>query len=291
MVDLSTLPTPQVIQALDYEALVTRQKEMFQTLWTAVRAANPDLDLPQYDVAMLQTDPVMIVIQANAYRELGERARINDAARANLLGYATGSDLDAVAADHGVTRLTGESDKALRERIVLADQGRSTAGPEEWYEFHARSVDADIRDVAVYRTGTGPELEIAVLTTSGGGTPTTELLAEITAAVDNPAVRSINDIVTVVPAVKTTVNVAAEIWLLPEAPMAVFEGLSAGLATALAAEGGIGFDVNKSWLVSRLSPGGVSKVNLTAPANDVIMDNFSAAALGTVSLTFMGRSR
>lgn len=291
MVDLSTLPTPAVIEELDYEALVTRQKETFQTLWEAVRIANPEMDLPQYDVAMLRTDPVMIVIETNAYRELNERARINDAARANILGYATDSDLDHVAADHGVTRLAGESDKALEERIVLADQGRSTAGPEEWYEFHARSVDADIRDVKVYRPGTGPELEVAVLTTSNGGVPTGPLLTEIAEAITNPVVRSINDIITVVPAVKTTVNVTAEVWLLPDAPMAVFDGLSAGLTAALANEGGIGFDVNKSWLTARLSPSGVAKVNLTVPAADVVMDGFSAASLGTISLTFMGRSR
>lgn len=291
MVDLSTLPTPQVIEEIDYEAIVTRQKEQFQTLWEAVRIANPDLDLPDYDVTMLETDPVMIVIQANAYRELLERARINNAARANLLGYATGADLDAIAADHGVTRITGETDAALRERIVLADQGRSTAGPEEWYEFHARSVDADIRDVAVYRPGTGPEIEIALLTTSGGGIPGAPLLASVLAAVSAAGVRSINDVISVIAAVKTTVNVAAEIWLLPDTPMSVFDALDEGLTAALAAEGGIGFDINKSWLVSKLSAAGVSKVNLTAPASDVVMDDFSAAAFGTISLTFMGRSR
>jgi len=291
MVDLSTLPVPQVIEEIDYEAILARQTQKFQELWEAVRLANPDLDLPQYDVAMLETDPVTVVLQGNSYRETGERVSVNNAARSNLLGYATGADLDAVAADHGVTRLTGESDKALRERVVLADRGRSTAGPEEWYEFHARSVDADIRDVAVYRTGTGPALEVAILTHSNGGVPDDDLLEAVAAAVGAPTIRSINDIVGVVPAVKTTVNVSAEVWLLPDAPMAVFAGLESGLRAALDAEGGIGFDINRSWLTARLSPSGVAKVNLVAPASDTVMDRFSAAALGTISLTFMGRSR
>jgi len=291
MVDLSTLPVPQVIEEIDYEAILARQTQKFQELWEAVRLANPDLDLPQYDVAILETDPVTVVLQGNSYRETGERVSVNNAARSNLLGYATGADLDAVAADHGVTRLTGESDKALRERVVLADRGRSTAGPEEWYEFHARSVDADIRDVAVYRTGTGPALEVAILTHSNGGVPDDDLLEAVAAAVGAPTIRSINDIVGVVPAVKTTVNVSAEVWLLPDAPMAVFAGLESGLRAALDAEGGIGFDINRSWLTARLSPSGVAKVNLVAPASDTVMDRFSAAALGTISLTFMGRSR
>jgi len=291
MVDLSTLPVPQVIEEIDYEAILARQTQKFQELWEAVRLANPDLDLPQYDVAMLETDPVTVVLQGNSYRETGERVSVNNAARSNLLGYATGADLDAVAADHGVTRLTGESDKALRERVVLADRGRSTAGPEEWYEFHARSVDADIRDVAVYRTGTGPALEVAILTHSNGGVPDDDLLEAVAAAVGAPTIRSINDIVGVVPAVKTTVNVTAQVWLLPDAQMSIFDGLEAGLRAALDAEGGIGFDINRSWLTARLSPSGVAKVNLVAPASDTVMDRFSAAALGTISLTFMGRSR
>jgi len=291
MVDLSTLPTPQVIEELDYEAIVARQKQTFQDLWGAVRLANPDAGLPAYDVQMLETDPAMIIIQENAYREMLERARINDAARANLLGYATGNDLDNLAADHGVTRLTGESDKALRERIVLADQGRSTAGPEEWYKFHARSVDADVRDVAVYRPGTGPEIEVAILTTSNGGTPGAPLLASVLAALSVPDVRSVNDVISVVPAVKTIVNVTASIWLLPEAPMSVFDGLEQTLRDALDNEGGIGFDVNTSWIISRLMAAGAAKVTLTAPAADVVMDKFSAAAFGTVNLTYMGRLR
>jgi phage-related baseplate assembly protein len=74
MVDLSTLPTPQVIEELDYEAIVARQKQTFQDLWEAVRLANPDLGLPDYDVEMLETDPAMIIIQENAYREMLERS-------------------------------------------------------------------------------------------------------------------------------------------------------------------------------------------------------------------------
>lgn len=290
-INLSTLPLPQAIEELDYEAIVARQKQTFQNLWEAVRLANPDAGLPEYDVQMLETDPAMIIIQENSYRELLERARINSAVRSNLLAYSVGGDLVNLAADHGVAKLPGEQDEALRERIVLADQGRSTAGPEEWYKLHVREVDADIRDVAVYRPGTGPELEIAILTTSGGGTPGAPLLAAVLAAVSAGDVRSMNDVVSVISAVKSTVNVSAGVWLLPDTPMAVFDGLEAGLRASAASEGGIGFDLNTSWITARLMPAGVAKVDLTSPATDVVKDKFSAAVLGTITLTYMGRRR
>lgn len=289
MVDLSTLPAPAVIEELDYEAIVARQKAKFQELWEAVRVSHPDL--PEYDVTMLETDPAMIVIEAESYRELLLRARVNAAARSNLLAFSTGTDLEHLAADHGVTKLVDETDASLRSRIVLADQGNSAAGPEEWYEFHARSASIEVADVKVYKIVPGPEIEVAVLSTAEGGVPSSELLATVRAVVTSPSVRSINDIVNVASATKTVVNVAADVWLLPEAPVAVFDALEALLRTALTTEGGIGRDINRSWITAKLMAAGVAKVDVISPADDVIMDFHSAATFGTVVLTYRGRMR
>lgn len=289
MVDLSLLPAPAVIEELDFEAIVARQKAKFQELWEAVRVTYPDL--PAYDVAMLETDPAIILIEAESYREMLMRARANAAARSNLLAFSTGSDLDHLAADHGVTRLLNETDTALRSRIVLADQGRSAAGPEEWYKFHARSASIEVADVAVYKTGTGPGIEVAVLSTAEGGVPSSDLLTAVREVVTSPSIRSINDIVSVISATKTTINVAADVWLLPDAPASTFDALEAILRAALTSEGGIGFDVNRSWLMAKMMVAGVSKVDITSPAADVIMDDHAAATFGTIGLTYRGRMR
>ncbi len=235
-INLATLPRPQVIEELDFEAIVTRQKEKFQELWAAVKASNPELDLPDYNVAMLETDPVTILIEAESYQELMLRARVNDAARANLLAFSAGSDLDHLAADHGVTRLVGERDAGLRERIILKDQGNSAAGPEEWYASHARSVSTDVKDAAVYRPGAGPEVAVAVLSVSNGGVPSPALLNEVLAKVSAPAVRSVNDIVTVVAATSTIVNVTADVWLLPRHRWKSSTGSNRGCVTPMPAK-------------------------------------------------------
>ena len=291
MVELASLPAPQVIEEIDFEAIVARQKATFASLWEAVRIANPDLNLPTYDVAILETDPAILIIEEESYREMLLRARANDVAKSNLLKHSTGADLDNLAADHGVERLVGESDAALRQRIVLADQGRSAAGPEEWYAFHARSVSAEVRDVAVYRTGAGPELEVAILSTDEGGVPSDVLLSAVAAKVTSAAVRSINDIVTVVAGTKTIVDVIADIWLLPDTPVSVFDDLEAGLRDALDAEGGFGFDINDAWLKAKLMTSGVSKVVISAPAADVKISDSSAATFGDIALTYKGRNR
>lgn len=288
-VDLSSLPLPQSIEEISFEAILQRKIDKFQELWAAIRALHPEL--PDYDVAMLETDPIKIVLEEDAYDEMLLRALANNVLKSNLLAWSVGTDLDNLAADHGVTRLVGESDAALRSRIVLHDQGSSAAGPEAWYKFYARSASVRVKDVAVYRAGTGPNITLAILATDNGGVPDQPLLDAVYAAVNASSIRVISDVISVVASTSTTVNVNADIWLLPDTPMAIFTGLEAALRAAATTEGGIGFDINRSWLIAKLMVAGVSKVVLNTPASDAVIDANSAAVLGTVTLTMKGRSR
>ena len=107
--DLSSLPQPSVIEALSFEAIFGELQADFQSRY------------PQYS-ALLASDPAIKLLEVAAYREVLLRNRINAAAKASLLAFATGSDLDHLAAFYGVTRLAGEMDEALRacarQRIV-----------------------------------------------------------------------------------------------------------------------------------------------------------------------------
>ncbi|MER9961636.1 baseplate J/gp47 family protein [Mesorhizobium sp. M0045] len=281
--DFSTLPAPAIIEMLDFEAVVDA---LIADVTVRFAAAGVD-----YDVGNLETDPVKIILEAAAYREVLLRARINDAARANLIAFATGSDLDHLAGFYDVIRLAGETDEALRSRVVLAIQGRSPAGPEERYMFVARSADVRVKEVRVYRVDGGPNIRIALLASDNGGVPDAAMLAAVTSAVSAAGVRVVSDVVEVLAATQVTSNIAAKVWLLPDTPMAVFDGLEATLRAAWSAEGGIGFDLNPSWIASKLHAVGVAKVEVTAPAASVVVDGNTAIAVGTVALTFSGRQR
>lgn len=285
MVDLSALPPPQMIQQIDAEAIIA------QMAGTFVQWALTEHGVDVSGIIALEGEPIAVQQQFYAYQTAQLRSAFNDVLKSNLLSFASGADLDHLAADHGVVRLVGEADAALRERIVLEDQGSSSAGPEEWYEAHARRVSTDVRDVAVYRTGAGPEIAVAVLSVSNGGVPSPALLSAVLQKVSAPTIRSVNDIVSVIAATSTVVNVTADIWLLPDAPMEVFQGLEQRLRDANAEEGGIGFDVNRNWLLAKLTAPGVSKVILNTPTTDIVVSDFSAAAFGTIALSFKGRSR
>ena len=53
------------------------------------------------------------MLETAAARETLLRARINDAAKANLVAFAGGGDLDHLAGFYDVVRLGGEADLAL----------------------------------------------------------------------------------------------------------------------------------------------------------------------------------
>ena len=157
VINLSKLPAPKVIEKLDYEKLL---QEYYQDFFSKDES---------YD-ALLESDPAMAILQAGAYREMLLRQRINESAKANLLAYATGSDLDQKAASYGVSRLEAESDDRLRYRCQLSLEGYSTAGPVGAYIFHALSASAKVKSVAVESPQAG-EVLVTVLSTEGNGIP------------------------------------------------------------------------------------------------------------------------
>lgn len=283
MIDLTSLPAPVAIETLSYEDILAA---LITDVTARFAAAGVD-----YDVGNLETDPAKIILEAAAYREVLLRARINDAVRSNILSKSTGADLEQLAAIYGVTRLTGELDDRLRERTVLAITGLHAAGTEEAYTYAALTADVDVAEAKVYRVGGGPQIGITILSAVNGGVPDQDMLDAVEAAVTSLSVRSVNDVITVGSAASQTVNIAADIWLLPNTPMAVFNGLEASLRAAWVSEGGIGFDLVRSWIDAKLHAAGVAKVSVTAPAADVVADDNHAIALGTVTLTFKGVSR
>ncbi len=141
--DLSLLPPPAVVETLDFEALRSAVE-------ADLRERYPELVDP-----LPESDPIAKLIEAAAYREMVIRQRVNDAARSVMLAYAAGADLDNLAALFAVRRLDGETDAALRARVLLALQGQSTAGPEAGYRRIALGASPDVEDVAAASPSAG----------------------------------------------------------------------------------------------------------------------------------------
>lgn len=273
--DLSNLPAPAVVDELSFD-------DIFQGKLATLLGMAPEF------TALLESDPAIKLLEADAYDELVLRQRINDAARARLLAYAAGADLDQLAIFYGVTRLTGETDASLKVRVREAIMGRSAAGTAAQYRFAALSASTQVADAAV-DSPTGGIVRVSILGAAGNGTPDASLLSAVEAVVQSDTVRALCHTVQVVPAEIVTVNVAAQIWLTTTAPAAIFDGLPDVLRDHFAGVRGLGYNLAPSWLIAKLQAGGVQRVQLTAPTTQTIIAPNQCAALGTINLTLAGR--
>lgn len=134
-INLSGLTPLDVIETLDFEAIVTEMRDDLVARFQAIAG-----------VIDLESEHARKLIEAFAYREMLLRARINDAARSVLLASAYGSNLDHLAALFATQRmqiedatdvLVAEDDDRLRRRVKLAPDAFSVAGPEGAYVYHA----------------------------------------------------------------------------------------------------------------------------------------------------------
>jgi phage-related baseplate assembly protein len=288
--DLSLLPTPGVIEELNYEAILARQRQKFMDIWEEVRLANPDAVLPAYDVELLETDPAMIGNEAETYRETVLRNRINQAARANLLAFATEGDLEHLAAFYDVPKMIGEDDERLVARVILAIQGRSTGGTEPRYKFIAMSTDIRVQNAIVYTVGRSPLIRVAIYSTAPDGVAPADLLSAVNAALQDPAVRMVNDTIEVTSAVQRVVNLTADVWLLPDADVATIVRAEANLRASWASTRTLGRDLTVSWWTSKLMVPGVHRVVPTNPISDESVIPSEAISIGTITLNNRGRA-
>ncbi|MBY0400960.1 baseplate J protein, partial [Myxococcota bacterium] len=102
-IDVSGLPPPNVIEEISFEEMLAASVADLVARFPAIAG-----------VIQLESEPARKLLEVGAFREMLVRSRINDAARAQLLAFAAGADLDHLAAFHDVTRLVGETDDRLR---------------------------------------------------------------------------------------------------------------------------------------------------------------------------------
>ncbi|MCK9817781.1 baseplate assembly protein [Pseudomonas chlororaphis] len=267
MLDLSALPAPQVLESLDFEALyqgkLTTFRQHMGDNWTA----------------NLESDPVTKQLELAAYGDMLLRARVNDAAKALLLAHAQGSDLDHLAANVNLQRLViqvedlqavppvaevKESDDALRERIQLAYEGLTTAGPRNSYILHARNASALVAD-AEAQSPSPARVTVTVLSLEGDGTASPELLANVAAALNDEDVRPLGDRVTVQSAQVLPYRIDAVLHMKgpgPESDAAQAEA-ERKLAAWINPRRRLGIEVARSAIDAQLHVAGVARVELT----------------------------
>ncbi|WP_058910979.1 baseplate assembly protein [Entomohabitans teleogrylli] len=286
VIDLSQLPAPDVVETLDYETLLAERKATLISLYP-----EDEQDAIARTLA-LESEPIVKVLEENAYREVLLRQRVNEAARAVMVAYALSSDLDNLAANNNVKRLTitpaddtstpptaavMESDGDLRQRIPAAFEGMSVAGPTGAYEFHALSADGQVADASVISPAPA-EVTVTVLSRDGDGTATAGLLAAVAAALNDEEVRPVADRVTVQSAQIVNYAVDAVLYVYPgPATEPILAAAKEQLVAYINEQRRLGRDIRRSAIYAALHVQGVQRVELAAPLVDVVLDKTQAA--------------
>jgi len=296
-IDLSQLPAPDVVETLDYETLLAERKATLISLYPADKQEAVARTLS------LESEPIVKLLQENAYREVILRQRINEAAEANMVAWASGADLDQLGANNGVVRLTltaadnsaippvaavMESDDDFRLRVASAFEGLSVAGPTGAYEFHAKSADGRVSDA----TAISPSpacVTVTVLSREGDGVAAADLLAVVDAALNDENVRPVADRLTVQSAAIVNYSVDAVLYIYP-GPEAepVRAAAEAKLQAFVSAQRRLGRDIRQSALYAALHVEGVQRVQLNEPAQDVVLDKTQAGYCTGYTITVGG---
>lgn len=286
--DLSALPAPAIVEQLSFEAILAAMQADLLARW-------PDFS------ATVESDPIVKLLQVCAYRELVLRQQFNDRARGVMLAFATGTNLDHLAALFGVERqeitpadeLTGtpavmESDESLRRRVLLAPDSWSVAGPAAAYVFHALSADPGIADASATSPAPG-EVLVSVLSATGDGAASPEQIAAVEAVVNSDGIRPLTDLVTVASAEILPYDVEAELTLFagPDGPTILAQAIASVTAHCAAARR-LGRDVPRSALIAALHVGGVQRVELIQPAADIVCNEVQAGHAADITVTVAG---
>lgn len=295
IIDLSELPSPRIIEEPDFEVILAEVKESMiaafpQTQQAAVRSA-----------LALESEPLTVIAQVFAFRELLLRQRINEGAAACMLSHATGDDLDNLAANMNTARLVItpatdtaeavlEDDTALRLRAQSAFDGLSVAGPTGAYEYFARSASGQVADARASSPAPA-EVVVAVLSAEGDGAATESLLATVTKALNAEDVRPVGDRLTVQAAEIVRYRIEARLFFYPGPESEpILNAAESSLNTWLGEQGRIGKDVARSAIMAALHVQGVQRVELVQPAADVVISDTQAAYCEGSVITEGGRN-
>ena len=296
-IDLSKLPPPLVIEKLSYQSILN---EMILSFENKMKEVSPDYVLSE-------SDPAMKILEVAARREVGLRARINDAAKECMLAYASNANLEQIVALLNVERKTlsdldefgknkKESDDSLRMRALQSFDQFSTAGAEAGYIYQARKVGTELGlvDVKAFQGDKPGEINITLLfedhskldlveKDEEGNEVKTSKVSIIKDHLLSSEVKPLTDVV--------TVNVVTVKSAIPKAKLFIQDGVDSEIVRKEAFESlkkyaderyRIGANITLAGIYGALTVPNVWDVELTGVTASIKVSNFQAYKLEVI---------
>lgn len=201
-----------------------------------------------------------------------------------------------VAKAENTTITTGgseaESDESLAERIRLAPNSFSVAGPEKAYVYHAKSVSSSVLDVSVTSPTPG-EVDVYVLL-AGGELPSQETLEQIAAYLSDETIRPLTDFVKVLAPKAVNYELELHYWISREDSSRA-EQIKADVERAVEKyrvwqQGKIGRDILPARLIQYVMQAGASRIDnqTMKPADFQKLESDQVAQCTGVKIVYEG---
>lgn len=226
-----------------------------------------------------------VFVDVIAYREMLLRTAINEAAKQNLVAFATGVMLDYLGDFFGVVRLDGETDEQLRTRIRLAPENYSTTGSRRAYIYHALTADERVIDAEAINVDNRVQVYILTADAFESDVPD-ELINKVQLAVSDDKRRPLSDHVTTYKAVAHTYELDIDLLVYAEADALVvkqtvleqLQTLTQGLCSKL------GQSVIPSQLIQTIRHEAIQQIIINQPTGLVNIKPYEYAVCTAITL-------
>lgn len=185
-----------------------------------------------------------------------------------------------------------EDDPDYADRIRLAPNSFSVAGPTKAYEYHTYSVSSAIIDVSVTSPNPG-EVKIYALL-RGGTLPSAEVLDQIEAYLSSDTIRPLTDEVKALSPTAHNYTINVDFWI-DKADVSKSEAIRAAVDTAVEQykvwqQAKIGRDITPDQLICNVKAAGASRVDFStlSPASWVKLEANEVAQCTNVTVTYKG---
>ena len=219
----------------------------------------------QMPYELCESDPSAKILEIAAYRELILRERINNAAKANLLAFATSTDLDYLAEFYGIKRQDTETDDAFRLRIKAKIAAFSNAGSKEHYRFHALSASSHVKDALASSNQPGV-VKISILSDSADGTSSTELLETVRNYINRDDIKMLTDTVEIVGCKIIPVDIKVE---LKTSNSFALSAIREKFISKFNGTKCLGWSPSISWIIANIFTDDVTHIKVLSPVADI----------------------
>lgn len=285
LIDLSRLPEPEIIEAQDFEALLSEMRA--ELIDFMPESQREDIN----ETLQLESEPLTKALEYSAYRIMVERQRFNHRAARLMLAYAVDDELDHIGVTYYQTERLGlgaespEDDESYKRRLLLAFDGYSTAGSRQSYIYHALSASADVLDAQVVGNAAGL-VSIVVLSRSGNGEPGAETVAAVLDALNAETVRPLNDQVEVLPAEIIEYEIRATVTVKQgPASRVVVNAAQAEVERYAQERQRLGLPIIRDAVLAALWVESVEHVELLSPLEDIARTTRQAAFCTSVEVS------